>query len=55
MYVQIQGRADIRMSQQYAYRLVVASAFYAPCGETVAETVEQNPKSTRQQTSNDKT
>ena len=40
MHIKIQCSADVRMSQESAYRLIVASAFDAPCRETMTQTME---------------
>ena len=40
MNVEVESGGDVRMTENYADGLVVAVAFDAACGETVAQSVE---------------
>ena len=42
MYIQIEGRRNIRVSEYYAYGFIVASAFNASGGECMAQPVEHD-------------
>ena len=45
MNIEVEGRCDVGMAEQHAYRLVVAVAFNAACGKTVACDVHNLSKS----------
>lgn len=40
MYIQIEGRRNIRVSEYYTYGFIIASAFNASGGECMAQSME---------------